>query len=152
MDLTIVPADTCHTATEAEPDRRRRSVLGDIDSVALMTRNEDRPPPPIVVGGRELVDGAVPTRYGPAEEPDADGWVLATPGRAPAPEGLPPGDGESLPGPPRSGAGGGPRGHGARPAPGDVAGVAADGLFRLAYRRGCAFTGRGWQPFSCGNR
>jgi hypothetical protein len=133
-----------HTADEPDARNRlpRRDFLDEAPA-AQQVAVEERPPPPVVVGGRGLVDGAVPRQYGPAEEPDADGWVLAAPGRAPAPEVLPPGDGESLPGPPLSGAGGGPRSHKARPAPGDVAGVAAGGLFRLAYRRGCAFTGRG---------
>jgi hypothetical protein len=142
----VQPATPTSFHTVQEPDASGRLPRRDFLDAAPAARQvavEERPPPPVVVGGPQLIDGSVPRRYGPAEEPDADGWVLAAPGRAPAPEGLPPSGGESLPGPPVSGAGGGPRGHGARPAPEDVAGVAAVGLFRLAYRRGCAFTGRG---------
>jgi hypothetical protein len=80
MNPSIVPTDVYHTVTEAEPDQRpRRSVLGDIDSVALLARNEPRPPPPVVVGGRELIDGAVPTKYGPAVISDPDGWSIEGP-------------------------------------------------------------------------
>jgi hypothetical protein len=74
----MVPQDVHHTVEEPRGDPRR-PLPGSIDSVALLTRNEPRSPPPVVVGGRELVDGAVPTRYGPPEIADAEGWRVEGP-------------------------------------------------------------------------
>jgi hypothetical protein len=63
--------------TTQEPDATGRLPRRDfLDEAAQHVAVFEKPPPPVVVGGKELVDGSVPRRFGPAEEPDADGWVL----------------------------------------------------------------------------